>query len=89
VVGFGRTVAKLYGLGEEFDMENELLAENQRFEENVSDELLPAVIRSKKGHKPKQWIVAPTADPSKLAAKAKKVNRTQLNYAGMSEGGGY
>jgi hypothetical protein len=89
VVGFGRQAAELYGLGERFDMEGEFNAENVRFEDNVSEDLLPSIIRDQKSRRPKQWIIAPAADPVRLEARAKKVNRQRLNYAGMSEGGGF
>ena len=92
VVGFGSQYAELYGLGSKYDFEQDLVAQNERFEDKVDEELMPALIRSKKVRGAKPWLSASqlsAVDQTKLAERAKKVNRTRLNYAGMSAGGGW
>ena len=91
VVGFGSQFAELYGLGSRYDFESDLTSENARFEDKVSEEMMPELIRSKKVRGAKPWLSASqlnSVDQKKLAERAKKINRTRLNYAGMSSGGG-
>jgi kinesin family protein 5 len=82
VMGFGKELAEVYGLGSKFDEQADGDEEIDRFEAKVADDVLPAMVRAKGG---KQWLAGPV-DQKKLAERAKKVNRSRLNYSGMFTG---
>ena len=80
-VGFGKSIAKMYGVGEAFDEEEYANMEDERFINKVDVNELAAVVRAKGGG---QWNQNLEKDPKKLEALAKKVNRSKLVYSGMS-----
>ncbi len=83
VMGFGKDVAKLYGLGLGFDEKSDAKANNERFHEEISAEQLSKVVQ-KKGAK--GWTKADDLekDPKKLEQLAKKAKRSKLVYSGIS-----
>lgn len=87
VIGFGKEMAEVYGLGSRFDERMDGEQENERFQTKVDDHELPAVVKSRGG---KQWLGSASdslkIDPKKLAERAKKANRTKMVYAGMFVG---
>lgn len=86
VVGFGKELAEMYGIGAKFDETAELNSENSRFASAVDSELIPATVRSRKGGV-SGWKTADQlkeAKPEDLEKKAKTVNRSKLVYSGIS-----
>ena len=83
VMGFGKDVASIYGLGEGFDESSDAKADNERFYEEIPAELLSKVVQ-KKGAK--GWTKAGDLekDPKKLEQLAKKAKRSKLVYSGIS-----
>jgi hypothetical protein len=77
-LGFGGRYAELYGLGKGYHMDLEESAENDRFQNTVKSELLPAVIRDRKGGK--QWETG-KANPKAILKRAKS---SKLVYSGFS-----
>lgn len=78
-IGFGRKYAELYGLGSEYNADED--AENKRFESNVDIEELPTVVKAKGG---KLWKGDQVTDPKALEKLAKKTNRNKSVYSGIS-----
>ena len=78
-IGFGRKYAELYGLGAEFNPEED--SENKRFESNIDTEELSAVVKAKGA---KVWKGDQVTDPKELEKLAKKTNRNRSVYSGIS-----
>ena len=78
-VGFGRKYAEMYGLGTEFNPDDD--SENKRFESNIDTEELSAVVRAKGA---KVWKGDQVTDPKELEKLAKKTNRNRSVYSGIS-----
>lgn len=78
-IGFGKKFAQLYGLGAEFDPEQD--SENKRFESNIDTEELSAVVKAKGA---KVWKGDQVTDPKELEKLAKKTNRNRSVYSGIS-----
>ena len=83
VTGFGRELAELYGLGRRYDADRYAAEPLSRFDARVASwQSVPAAVRARG----RQWAVGEeiAEDPAKLEARAKRVNRTKLRYAGVS-----
>ena len=50
VIGFGKEMAEVYGLGSRFDERVDGEQENERFQTNVDEQELPAVVKSRGGN---------------------------------------
>ena len=83
VLGFGKSLAQGYGIGDAFDENVDAAAENRRFHDALSTEELSAVVRMKGG---KNWTKTSDLehDPKKLEEYAKKAKRSKLVYSGIS-----
>jgi len=78
-IGFGKKYAQIYGIGAEFDPEQD--SENKRFESNIDTEELSAVVKAKGA---KVWKGDQVTDPKELEKLAKKTNRNRSVYSGIS-----
>lgn len=80
-VGFGGKYAEQYGLGKNYDMDDDLRVENERFAAAVDPEAMPAVLRVRA----KQWIQSmDTAEKHEQKIKKLDKRRNRLVYSGMS-----
>mmetsp|Transcript_25872 Transcript_25872/g.43132 ORF Transcript_25872/g.43132 Transcript_25872/m.43132 type:complete len:889 (+) Transcript_25872:106-2772(+) len=86
VVGFGKEMAELYGLGGKFDENAEFEAENTRFAGAAEESALPAVVKAKKGAKIGWATGVPLEeeDAAVLERKARRIKRNRLAYSGIS-----
>lgn len=82
VLGFGKEMAELYGLGAKFDIQQDLETINERFEDTIATDTLPMVLQ-KQGV---SWVTGDSLqeDPHILEKRAKKVRRNKLRFAGLS-----
>lgn len=82
VIGFGKEFAELYNIGSKYDADEDMQQENSRFVMHVAAQSVPEAVR-KRG---KKWVVGEEIEekPEALEAKAMKINRTKLRYAGIS-----
>jgi len=81
VLGFGKSMAKVYGFGEDYRPELEEKTNIERFEAVAAEESLPAVIKSKGA---KQWKVEENVDERTLERRAKKANRNKAVYSALA-----
>lgn len=80
VLGFGKELAEVYGLGSKYDESIESVSENTRFSNRVEQSSLPLRVRGR------EWKFGDALAQSnlKLDEKALKMKRNKLSYAGLS-----
>lgn len=85
VLGFGKQYAEIYGVGAMFDEKLEDALDNSRFDEKISMEELPMVIKKSRVKK-LTWATGEKMEESQelLEKKAMKVKRNKLAFSGLS-----